>query len=189
VLLLDVGRAQVLGPTPDKITLHVILAVLGRLEVAFHGTKRVHSVGALYSFVAAEEVFEETGCQTCPKCRANLVFLPGRQKSRICRQRACPLLENSGRAEKLETGSPSPVETSANVNVMLGNQNLETESLSGKLFPCPVCGIALDIRNSRKQEPCCVCNSCRIQLFFRGKTGIGRLHFSTNVCRAFCCDE
>ncbi len=111
------------------------------------------------------------------------------KRSRICRQRACHLLENSGRAEKLETGSPSPVETSANVNVMLGNQNLETESLSGKPFPCPVCGIALDIRISRKQKPYCVCNSCRIQLFFRGKTGIGRLHFSTNVCRAFCCDE
>jgi uncharacterized small protein (DUF1192 family) len=59
---------------------------------------------------------------------------------------------------------------------MLGNQNSEMVSLSGELFPCPVCGIALDIRISCKQKPYCVCNPCGIQLFFRGKTGIERLH-------------
>lgn len=85
-------------------------------------------------------------------------------------------MENIGRAVKLKTGSTSPVEPLANVNVMLGNQNSETESLSGELFPCPVCGIALDIRISCKQKPYCVCNPCGIQLFFRGKTGIERLH-------------
>lgn len=49
------------------------------------------------------------------------------------------------------------------------------ESLLGQAFPCPICGTGLDIRLSRKGKPYCVCDSCGIQMFFRGKTGIHRL--------------
>ena len=57
---------------------------------------------------------------------------------------------------------------SDNVNVTLEPDPV----LSGQAFPCPVCGIALPFRFSRKQKPYCVCDSCGIQLFFRGKEGI-----------------
>lgn len=42
-------------------------------------------------------------------------------------------------------------------------------------FPCPLCGTGLQIRLSRKEKPYCVCNSCGVQIFIRGKTGIKRL--------------
>lgn len=42
-------------------------------------------------------------------------------------------------------------------------------------FPCLLCGTGLEIRLSCKQKPYCVCNSCGVQVFFRGKTGIRRL--------------
>lgn len=62
---------------------------------------------------------------------------------------------------------------SANVNVTLRGQDAE---LIDRIFPCPVCGMGLPLRSSRKQKPYCVCDSCGIQLFFRGKTGIARLN-------------
>ncbi len=49
------------------------------------------------------------------------------------------------------------------------------ESFHGSEFPCLVCGTGLEIRLSRKGKPYCVCDSCGIQVFFRGKTGIHRL--------------
>ena len=49
------------------------------------------------------------------------------------------------------------------------------EGLLGREFPCPVCGIGLGIRKSQKGKPYCVCDSCGIQLFVRGKLGITRL--------------
>ncbi len=49
------------------------------------------------------------------------------------------------------------------------------EGLVGREFPCPVCGIGLGIRKSQKGKPYCVCDSCGIQLFIRGKLGITRL--------------
>ena len=33
----------------------------------------------------------------------------------------------------------------------------------------------MEIRRSQKEKPYCVCDSCGIQLFFRGQTGIHRL--------------
>jgi predicted RNA-binding Zn-ribbon protein involved in translation (DUF1610 family) len=42
-------------------------------------------------------------------------------------------------------------------------------------FPCPLCGTQLDLRQSRAKKPYCVCDSCGVQLFFRGKNGITRL--------------
>jgi hypothetical protein len=41
--------------------------------------------------------------------------------------------------------------------------------------------MGLEIRLSRKQKPYCVCNSCGIQVFFRGKTGIRRLRELLNA--------
>lgn len=49
------------------------------------------------------------------------------------------------------------------------------ESFRGAEFPCLVCGTGLEIRLSRKEKPYCVCDSCGIQVFFRGQAGIRRL--------------
>jgi hypothetical protein len=59
----------------------------------------------------------------------------------------------------------------ANVNVT----GEDWEFFTGKMFPCPVCGVGLEIRPSRRRKPYCVCLSCGIQVFVRGKTGIERL--------------
>ena len=46
-------------------------------------------------------------------------------------------------------------------------------SLNGKqMFPCPVCGIAADVRITKKDKPYITCDPCGIQLFIRGPAGI-----------------
>src|SRR5215470_11970342 len=62
-----------------------------------------------------------------------------------------------------------------NVNVTWEARRSECKDLLGRKFPCPVCGLGLDIRLARTQKPYCVCSTCGIQLFVRGKEGIGRL--------------
>jgi len=57
-----------------------------------------------------------------------------------------------------------------NVNVTLE----ETQSLVGRFFPCPLCGIGLIIKLSKTQKPYCVCDDCGVQVFVRGKPGIKR---------------
>jgi hypothetical protein len=59
----------------------------------------------------------------------------------------------------------------ANVNVTLGSPDSEV----ARRFPCPLCATPLDLRESRKNKPYCVCNTCGVQIFFRGKNGISRL--------------
>ncbi len=61
-----------------------------------------------------------------------------------------------------------------NVNVTL-DPDPEADFFQGKPFPCPVCGMTLEIRISCKGKPYCTCIPCGIQLFFRGKAGIERL--------------
>jgi DNA-directed RNA polymerase subunit RPC12/RpoP len=58
----------------------------------------------------------------------------------------------------------------SNVNVTL---TADVEPI--RRFPCPLCAAQLDLRESRRQKPYCVCNTCGVQIFFRGKTGIARL--------------
>ena len=41
-------------------------------------------------------------------------------------------------------------------------------------FPCPVCGAALDVRESKKGKPYLHCDACLVQLFVRGGNGIER---------------
>jgi len=50
---------------------------IGLLEVAFHGTRRVHALGLFYNFVGedTDQVHSEWG--TCPHCGADLTRLPG----------------------------------------------------------------------------------------------------------------
>jgi hypothetical protein len=59
----------------------------------------------------------------------------------------------------------------ANVNVTLQ----PSPSAPRHTFPCPLCGAALELRQSRVNKPYSVCIPCGIQIFFRGKTGISRL--------------
>ena len=47
--------------------------------------------------------------------------------------------------------------------------NLETR----KRFPCPVCKDPLDVRESKKEKPYVVCDSCGVQMFVRNRAGIG----------------
>jgi DNA-directed RNA polymerase subunit RPC12/RpoP len=49
------------------------------------------------------------------------------------------------------------------------------KALQGRQLPCVLCGEGLPILFSKRNKPYCVCNSCGIQLFFRGKPGIERL--------------
>jgi hypothetical protein len=72
-------------------------------------------------------------------------------------------------------GELGPKSSSANVNVTLAKPDPVSRSMVGRKFPCPVCGVGLAIRLSRKEKPYCVCESCGIQIFFRRKEGIQRL--------------
>ena len=67
--------------------------------------------------------------------------------------------------DKRQTSEPKSEQDSANVNV----------TLQGQSFPCPLCGLGLPLKSSRKAKPYCICDLCGIQIFFRGKRGIARL--------------
>lgn len=64
---------------------------------------------------------------------------------------------------------------SSNVNVTLPSLPEHMNVLQGRELPCVLCGEGLPILFSKRSKPYCVCNSCGIQLFFRGKPGIERL--------------
>ena len=40
------------------------------------------------------------------------------------------------------------------------------------VFPCPVCRLPLDVRQSKKGKPYVVCEQCGIQMFVRNPAGI-----------------
>jgi DNA-directed RNA polymerase subunit RPC12/RpoP len=40
------------------------------------------------------------------------------------------------------------------------------------LFPCPICGEGLAVRESKKKKPYVVCNACGVQMFVRTAPGI-----------------
>lgn len=67
--------------------------------------------------------------------------------------------------------SNPPHRPNSNVNVTLGFSGPNAR----RTFPCPLCMTELDLRKSRANKPYCVCNSCGVQLFFRGRKGIARL--------------
>ena len=81
-----INRARVAG---SRALLHLLKYVskppaddpeiIGRLEVAFHGTKRVHALGLFYNFNRGDTDGAPSEWQTCPKCGAKLVALPGLQ--------------------------------------------------------------------------------------------------------------
>jgi len=60
----------------------------------------------------------------------------------------------------------------SNVNVTLPPDSVQKPTRS---FPCPLCSTQLELRETRRVKPYCVCNSCGIQIFFRGQKGISRL--------------
>ncbi len=62
------------------------------------------------------------------------------------------------------------------------------ETLRGK-FPCPLCSRPLEVRIDRTGKPYCVCNSCGIQLFIRGKRGVERLRrfLSSDIAEKIVC--
>lgn len=82
-------------------------------------------------------------------------------------------------------GELDPKSSPTNVNVTLPKRDPVSRSLVGRKFPCPVCGVGLEMRLSWKEKPYCVCQSCGIQIFFRGKEGIRRLreifHYQTLI--------
>jgi hypothetical protein len=67
-------------------------------------------------------------------------------------------------------------QTQGNVNVTLGASRAPISELTGKEFPCPLCGEGLPILLSKRNKPYFTCNRCGVQTFVRGKTGISRLH-------------
>ena len=46
------------------------------------------------------------------------------------------------------------------------------DPLGKRLFPCPVCGEGLQVRESKKRKPYVICNACGVQLFVRTEPGI-----------------
>lgn len=49
-------------------------------------------------------------------------------------------------------------------------------AFEGKRFPCPLCQSWLLLKSSKKDKPCCTCDDCGIQIFFRGSVAIALLH-------------
>ena len=41
-----------------------------------------------------------------------------------------------------------------------------------RMFPCPICGIATEVRITKKDKPYVTCDPCGVQLFVRGPSGI-----------------
>ena len=64
---------------------------------------------------------------------------------------------------------------------MLDSAGVVLGGLGVKEFPCPLCGAGLPILISKVQKPYCTCNSCGVQIFVRGKTGIARLKEMANA--------
>jgi DNA-directed RNA polymerase subunit RPC12/RpoP len=60
-------------------------------------------------------------------------------------------------------------------NITLEDREAQAARFRGEIFPCPVCGEALAFRIAITNKPYCHCNSCGIQIFFRGQVGIERL--------------
>jgi hypothetical protein len=52
-------------------------ALIGLLEVAFHGTRRVHALGLFYNFVGEDTDNDESMWTTCPHCGSEIVKQPG----------------------------------------------------------------------------------------------------------------
>jgi hypothetical protein len=46
--------------------------MVGRLEVAFHGTRRVHALGLFYDFAGGDEDNLQSEWKNCPLCAAPL---------------------------------------------------------------------------------------------------------------------
>lgn len=59
-----------------------------------------------------------------------------------------------------------------NVTLVGGSDN---SPFVGAKFPCCLCRAPLPLKLTKRGKPCCTCNDCGIQTFFRGKLGIGRL--------------
>jgi len=59
---------------------------------------------------------------------------------------------------------------------------LELGTEKKRLFPCPLCGIGLDVRETKKSKPYVVCDSCGVQIFVRNRAGISA--FNSLVERA-----
>jgi hypothetical protein len=51
--------------------------IVGHLEVAFHGRRRVHALGSFYNFAGDDTDNLESEWKTCPHCGSELTRLPG----------------------------------------------------------------------------------------------------------------
>jgi hypothetical protein len=79
-----ITRAHVNGP---KALVHLLKYVsklpandpeiIGLLEVAFHGRRRIHALGVFYNFTGEDTDNVAAEWKTCPHCGAELTRLPG----------------------------------------------------------------------------------------------------------------
>jgi hypothetical protein len=75
-----IRQSQLIGP---KALLYMLKYVskppsddpemVGRLEVAFHGTRRVHALGLFYDFAGGDEDNLQSEWKNCPLCGAALI--------------------------------------------------------------------------------------------------------------------
>ena len=52
---------------------------------------------------------------------------------------------------------------------------MNEQAKTAEQAPCFLCGDMVEIKYSKRQKPYLVCNSCGVQVFIRGKTGIALL--------------
>ena len=48
------------------------------------------------------------------------------------------------------------------------------EGSTERIFPCPICAKGLEVRQSKKNKPYVVCDTCGIQVFVRMPAGIAK---------------
>ncbi len=46
--------------------------------------------------------------------------------------------------------------------------------MAARKAPCPVCGVLVPVKHTRKGKPYWHCNECLVQVFIRGKVGMSR---------------
>jgi ribosomal protein S27AE len=79
-----IKKAHVNGP---KALIHLLKYVaklpgdkpeiIGQLEVAFHGRRRIHAIGVFYNFTGNDTDNVKSEWSTCPHCGAELTRMPG----------------------------------------------------------------------------------------------------------------
>jgi hypothetical protein len=83
-LIVDIRKAHASGPKALRHLLKYVSKLpadnpqlVGNLEVAFHGRRRVHAMGIFYNFAGSDPDHIHSEWTDCPECGAKLTRIPG----------------------------------------------------------------------------------------------------------------